>query len=121
MLLFQCVNGLWFAFFFLLNCAEGILPTGSDKYFPLLHYSSLIKAFDLLQTKEGIERGLSDPCVCTSSGPHEFKRASEEIFWTSNGVVGLYNVGHSDTCLLVAVIRDCAAGALAPCVRPEQN
>lgn len=94
-------------------------PRDSDKYFPSLRYSCVIKAFNLLQTKEGIECGLSDPWVCTSLGPHEFKRASEEIFQTSNGGVGLYNFSHSDTCLPVAVVRDGAEGALTPCVRPE--
>ena len=100
---------------------RGFCPRDSDKCFPLLRYSSVIKAFDLLQTKEGIERALSDPWMCTSSGPHEFKRASKEIFQTSNGAVGLYNFGHSDTCLLVAVLTDGAGGAWTPCVRPEQN
>lgn len=100
---------------------RGFCPRDSDKYFPLLRYSSVFKAFDLPQTKEGIECGLSDPWLCTSSGPHEFKRASEETFQTSNGVVELYNFGHSDTSLLVAVMREGAEGALTLCERPEQK
>lgn len=81
----------------------------------------MIKASDPLQSKEGIELGLSDPWVCTSSAPHAFKGASEEIFQMSSDAVGLYDFGHSGTWLLVAAVKDGAEGALTPRVRPEQK
>lgn len=76
---------------------RGFCPRDSDKDFPLLHYGSVIKASDPLQSKEGIELGLSDPWVCTSSAPHAFKGASKEIFQMSSDAVGLYDFGHSGT------------------------
>lgn len=110
---------VWFLFLVELWQEDSALETGRQ-YFPLLRYSSVIKAFDLLQTKEGIECGLSDGGCAPARGLMNFKGLQRRSFRHLVVQLGFTTLA-TDTCLLVAVVTDGAEGAWTPCARLEQN